>query len=48
MEEFYNSNENFKTYVDRYATMYGCDVSVALTHAIVIEVYEYYKNGGTK
>lgn len=43
MKEFYNNNADFKAYVDAYCKQYKIDVSEALTHAIVREVYLYYK-----
>ena len=43
MKEFYNNNADFKAYVDAYCKKYKIDVSEALTHAIVREVYLYYK-----
>ncbi len=44
MSEFYESNPDFKEYVDRYARTRGVSVAEALEHEIVKEVYKYYKN----
>ena len=41
---YYCRNERFGAYVDRYAKSRGIDVDTALTHAIVKEVYKYYKS----
>ena len=47
MKNFYESNKDFKEYVDRYSQKYyrGSSISVeeALQHAQVIEVAKYYK-----
>lgn len=44
MEELYNSNADFKRYVDRYCNMYRHRVSVeeALRHKLVQAAGEYY------
>lgn len=42
IKEFYNTNADFKAYVDRYCNAKGFSVDVALTHAIVKSVAEYY------
>ena len=42
MMEFYNHNEDFKRYVDRYCNQYGLSVDEALEHEIVRQVYLYY------
>ena len=44
MEEFYNTNEDFKEYVDRYCEMRGFTVQEALKHALIRVVYEHYKS----
>lgn len=45
MKEAYNSNADFKRYVDRYAHQYTSDdVYVALTHELVFQTYLYYLN----
>ena len=47
MREFYNRNADFKMYVDLYSEHYtqGMSISVkeALSHEIVRQVYERYK-----
>ncbi|MBR1703153.1 MAG: hypothetical protein IJ716_14595 [Lachnospiraceae bacterium] len=40
--ELYNTNPDFKTYVDRYSKTYKLSVAEALTHKLVREVAEYY------
>ncbi len=42
MKEFYNTNADFKLYVDRHCKQYGVVVVEALTHEIVRQVYLYY------
>lgn len=48
MKEFYNNNADFKVYVDAYCKKHKIDVSEALTHAIVKEVYKVYQEGVLK
>lgn len=43
MKEFYNSNADFKTYIDKYCKKHKCTVEEALEHKLVKEVYEQYK-----
>ena len=43
MREFYNHNEDFKMYVDRYCNQYGLTVDEALEHEIVKSVAEQYR-----
>ena len=43
MKEFYNFNEDFKAYVDRYCKKNKYSVEEALKHKIIKEVYEQYK-----
>ena len=43
MMEFYNHNEDFKMYVDRYCNQYGLTVDEALEHEIVNQVAEQYR-----
>ena len=43
MKEFYNSNENFKEYIDKYCKKHKCTIEEALKHKIIEEVYEQYK-----
>lgn len=43
MKEYYNSNVDFKGYVDRYCEKYKCTVEEALKHKIIECVYEQYK-----
>lgn len=44
MYKLYNENEDFKGYVDRYCKTQKIEVAEALTHALVMEVAEYYKD----
>ena len=44
MKNYYLDNERFRAYVDRYSKSRAVDVDTALTHAIVKEVYKYYKS----
>ena len=47
IHEFYNSNADFRNYVDLYSAHYtqGLSISIddALSHEIVRQVYERYK-----
>lgn len=43
MREFYNHNEDFKRYVDRYCNQYGLTVDEALEHEIVKQVAAQYR-----
>lgn len=43
MVEFYNTNKDFKDYVDKYALQHRMMVEDALTHSLIHEVYIYYK-----
>lgn len=43
MKEFYTENKEFREYVDKYAKDNKISVDEALTHAIVKEMYNYYK-----
>ena len=43
MMEFYNHNEDFKMYVDRYCKQYGLTVDEALEHEIVKNVAAQYR-----
>ena len=43
MREFYENNEDFKGYVDRYAAQRKITVDEALAHASVREAYDYYR-----
>lgn len=45
---FYDQNENFKEYVDKYCRKHKVDVETALSHKVVKEVkkqYEELQNG---
>lgn len=42
--QFYNSNENFKMYVDKYCNTYRITVEEACTHMMVKNVMEYYQS----
>ena len=49
MKEFYNSNDDFKSYVEAYCKKHKCNVEEALKHKIVECVCEQYKeNNKTK
>lgn len=41
---FYETNEDFKQYVDKYCRTYRITVEQALTHVIVQNVMKYYKS----
>lgn len=41
--EAYETNKDFKEYVDRYCMKHKCTVEEALTHAIVRAVEEDYR-----
>ena len=41
--EFYNTNQDFRDYVDKHCRKHKCTVEEALTHAIVQEVEKMYK-----
>ena len=43
MKEFYDTNMDFKNYVDSYCKKHKCTVEDALKHKIVEAVYEQYK-----
>lgn len=43
MREFYDTNEDFKGFVDRYCTKHKITVEEALTHEIVRLTYLFYK-----
>lgn len=43
MKEFYNSNPDFKDYIDKYCKQYKCTVEEALEHKLVKGVYEQYR-----
>ena len=49
IREFYNSNADFRNYVDLYSAHYtqGLSISIdeALSHEIVRQVYKRYKEG---
>ena len=42
MMEFYNHNEDFMMYVDRYCKQYGLTVDEALEHELVKQVAAQY------
>jgi hypothetical protein len=41
--DFYNTNQDFKEYVDKYCNTYKVTVEEALSHALVQEVEKMYK-----
>lgn len=43
IREFYNSNKDFQTYVDKYARARNLPVDEALGHRLVNIAAEYYK-----
>ena len=43
MMEFYNHNEDFKMYVDRYCNQYRLTVDEALEHELVKQVAAQYR-----
>lgn len=43
MREFYNSNDDFKRYVDSYCKTYGMTVDEALEHELVKQVAAQYR-----
>ena len=43
MREYYNTNEDFKEYVKRYCDKQKCTVEEALSHKVVEDVCEHYK-----
>lgn len=43
MRAYYENNENFREYVDRYAASRGISIEEALSHAIVRIVGEEWK-----
>ena len=45
MKDFYIENKDFKAYVDKYAVSRNISVGEAFTHAIVKEMYLFYKEG---
>lgn len=47
MKKLYNENADFKAFIDKYCKKHNCTVDQALTHALVKEVYEYYKEKGS-
>lgn len=45
MKDFYIENKDFREYVDKYAVSRKISVGEAFTHAIVKEMYLFYKDG---
>ena len=43
MKEFYNSNADFKNYVDKYCKKHKCSIEEAMKHKLIEAVYEQYK-----
>ena len=43
LKNFYNTNQDFREYVERYCWKHKCTVEEALTHAIVRAVEEDYR-----
>lgn len=48
MMTFYQSNQNFKDYVDRYCVKTKVDIETSLTHILVIEAAKLYGFKGEK
>lgn len=46
MQQFYNTNTNFKTFVDKTAKAYGKTVPEVLMLATTYQVYLSYQRGG--
>lgn len=46
MNELYNTNADFKAYVDKYMRKEEIDLETALTHGIVRNYAEYLKDRG--
>lgn len=44
MKDFYIENKDFREYVDKYAVSRNISVGEAFTHAIVKEMYLFYKD----
>jgi len=44
LKEFYEENEEFKEYVDKYAKSYHITLEVALSHKLVEEYAIYLRN----
>lgn len=43
LREYYDSNYDFKSYVDRYCVQNHISLEVALTHKMIKEAALYYK-----
>lgn len=43
MKQLYSTNDDFKTYVDKYCETRKVTLEEALTHATVKEVADYYR-----
>lgn len=43
-KEMYNSNDDFRTYVDKYCETRKVDLNTALSHKTVQEVGKYYND----
>lgn len=41
---FYESNQDFQKYVNRYCITYHVTTEVALQHRLVLNVMQYYKD----
>lgn len=46
MEEFYNTNSDFKAYVDKYIAKESVSLNTALSHAMVRNYAEYLMERG--
>lgn len=48
MRSFYENNEAFRNYVDRYCVKHEVSTEEALTHSTVRNAYEYYLEADRK
>ena len=44
MKELYESNNDFKQYVDRYCVKHEIDRETAFTHSVIRNAFDYYKH----
>lgn len=43
MKEFYDTNDDFRKYVNKYCNKHKLTVDEALNHSMVREAYNYYR-----
>ena len=41
LKQLYDTNKDFKTYVDKYCLMHSLDIEIAFTHMLVKDYAEY-------